>query len=404
MRRLVRALIAATLLLLVVPLSAQAQDGPPIHVTVNAGTYSFGQQADFHVVLSAEREVTTLYFFLQRQGVAHTEAFGVPIAAGTEIDASHSVDLRLYPFPPFSAVTWWWEVGDAAGRVSATAPSTLQYVDSRYSWQSNSVDRVRVHTVVSDPRYVQTALDVAHVNLGRIEEMLQSPALPPVDIYIYPTLSDLRAALEMGGREWVGGQARPELGVILVAVPYNDEFSAQMERDIPHELTHLVVYHLLGAQGYVNVPAWLNEGLATANETWPNPRFDLLVEQADQDGRLIALRDLCVPFPVDAQMAELAYAQSASVVRMIRSRYGDSGIRSLLSAYGDGAGCAGGVERALGMTLEQLEWTWRVELRGMSGWALWFSDNALPLALWAGSLLLATPMVGILRRRTSAAA
>ena len=37
-------------------------------------------------------------------------------------------------------------------------------------------------------------------------------------IFIYPSEQDLQGALNLSGYDWAGGQARPELGVILIGV------------------------------------------------------------------------------------------------------------------------------------------------------------------------------------------
>ena len=205
----------------------------------------------------------------------------------------------------------------------------------------------------------------------------------------------------MAGRSWAGGQARPELGVILVAIPDDNRALSRMERDIPHELTHLVLYSVAGAEGYRHVPAWLDEGLATASELRPDPTLEVILDQAQAEGRLLPLTAICPPFPTDQERALLAYAQSASMVRTVQERYGNAGIRDLLAAYADGAGCESGVERGLGITAHQLERTWRADLMGLSGWMAWLSDNAAPLLLWGIGLILALPMAAVFRRRSS---
>lgn len=395
--RVVPVLLLLLLLALAFPLWAQEE--PPIAVTATSIYYTFGQQATFDIEVSASAGVAALYLYLQEEGKARVEVAPVPFEPETSVRASLQRDLRLHPFPPFGKVTCWWEVRDGAGHRLTTEPSTFQYVDNRFEWQTVAAGSVWVHTVVDDPAYVQAALDIAQSSLLRITHELESPLQERVDIYVYPSLMDLRAALEMAGREWMGGQARPELGVALVAVPFDDEFTARMEQDIPHELTHLVVYQATGPEGYVHVPAWLNEGLATANQMRPDPSLDTLLEQARAEGRLLPLTDLCAPFPSDPQVALLSYAQSASLVRYIRDRYGSAGIRALLAAYADGAGCEGGIVRALDITPERLDLAWRAHLIGISGWTAWLSDNAGWLLLWALGLLVALPMIGTVGRR-----
>jgi hypothetical protein len=51
----------------------------------------------------------------------------------------------------------------------------------------------------------------------------------------------------------------------------------------------------------------------------------------------------------------LAYAQSVSVVRYIQAQYGNQAVRGLVNAFADGADCQSGVQRALGLTLDELK-------------------------------------------------
>ncbi|MCX7855130.1 MAG: peptidase MA family metallohydrolase [Anaerolineae bacterium] len=398
-QRPVRLLPAFLLLIaLLLSLAPGAAAGPatfqeaPITVQEATVTYTFGQQAVFSIQATASTDITALYLYIQSAGSERVEVTSVPVDPGSSVQATFTRDLRLFPFPPFGTVRWWWEVRDGAGHQLTTPPSTFRYEDNRWDWSSRTAGPITVYSPVDDPRYLQAALDIAATSLERISRSLNAPALEKVEIYLYPSLADLQAALRMAGREWMGGQARPELGVILVAVPHDDGYMAQMEQEIPHELTHLLIYRLTGPQGYLYVPAWLNEGLATANQTRPDPNLDSLLERARNEGRLIPVRNLCPPFSTDPAEALLAYAESGSLVRYIRQQYGDSSIRALLQAYADGADCEAGVQRALHITLDQLERAWRADLSGVGKWIVWIADNAPGLALWGLSLLLALPI------------
>jgi hypothetical protein len=148
--------------------------------------------------------------------------------------------------------------------------------------------------------------------------------------------------------------------VVLVAVPAGQGALAQMKRDIPHELTHLLVYQATGA-GYARVPRWLDEGLASANEELAQPAYQLALEAALSSGQLVPLETLCAPFSADAGAAQLSYAQSQSIVQYIRNNYPE-GIHKLLGAYARGATCGGGVEQALGSTLSAFDRNWRATL------------------------------------------
>jgi len=135
-----------------------------------------------------------------------------------------------------------------------------------------------------------------------------------------------------------------------------------MQQSIPHELTHMALFNLLGSQGYAFLPTWLNEGLATYFETRPDPEHAEAIQTAQDDNDLISLTELCAPFPEDPVRAQLAYAQSGSLVHYLRQEYGWTAIRELLWAYADGQACSTGTETVVGRDLTQLDREWRLWL------------------------------------------
>jgi hypothetical protein len=166
--------------------------------------------------------------------------------------------------------------------------------------------------------------------------------------------------MQLGGHRWAGGVAYPELRVILIAAPPNSDGLLAMQQAIPHELTHMALYNLLGSQGYAFLPTWLNEGLATYFETRPDPEYAQALQTAQDENDLIPLTELCAPFPEDPVRAQLAYAQSGSLVHYLRQEYGWTAIRELLSAYADGQACSTGTEAVIRQDLTQLEREWRL--------------------------------------------
>jgi hypothetical protein len=275
----------------------------------------------------------------------------------------------------------------------------LYYADNRYYWQSQPQEHqgisLEAYWVQGDLVFGQRALNVAVEALDRINHELKAPVPGVIRMFIYPSEEDLRSALSLAGYPWAGGQARPELGVILVGIPETFA-SGEMERLIPHELAHLLVYEAT-SRGAGQVPPWLNEGLATAYQGVPDPDLDALVEQALRQDRLFPLEALCAPFPAGEDAARLAYAQSASIVRFLREEYGSQIIRDLLGAYADGASCEGGVNRTLGKSLEGLQSAWLGQLTRRGQFGVVLQDSGVWLAFWALTVLLALPLVGVWR-------
>lgn len=395
-RMAIGSLLVLSLLLVPSPVAAAG-----ITVIESQASYSFAQQVTFTLRAASDAPITQVYLFYRATGNERTQSVNVAIEqTGEEIVATHLHDLRIFPLPPFATVTFWWQIEDSAGRRLATDPQQFEYSDNRFRWEQLGNGNLTVHWVAGqgNPVFGQAALDIAQSSVEEINAELRAP-LPAIHIYIYDSQNNLGAAMMLAGREWISGQAHPELGVIAIAVPPEEGYTARMMRDIPHEITHLLVYQVVTPAGYHYVPEWLDEGLATANERTPNPDHAAILETARAAGRLLPLESLCVPFPPDAQTARLAYAESRSVVEFIRRRYGAPEIRALLAAYAEGASCTAGVQKALGISFNRLETEWLASLTPKAPWRAWLEQTGVWVGLWLLGLLLAVPMIGRLRRR-----
>ncbi len=234
----------------------------------------------------------------------------------------------------------------------------FDYVDDRYPWQSLEGDNLRVHWYAGDMAFGQSALDAARAGLQSIAALLPVSTDNPVDVYIYASAADVQDALGQGGYTWAAGHASPDLGTVLVSITPGEAQSIEMERQIPHELAHVMLYRVLG-ESYNNLPNWLVEGLATMSEQYPNSDYTQVLTVAVENDALLDISSLCGPFPVDASGAILAYAESASFTRYLHDTYGASGLQSLMNTYADGVACDQGAQRALGLPLEQLDRHWR---------------------------------------------
>ena len=372
-----------------------------ITVVESQASHSFAQQVTFTLRATSDAEITQVYLFFQATGDERAESVGIDIQPGREITANHVHELRQSPLPPFATVTFWWQIDDAAGNRLTTESQQFHYTDNRFRWEQAGANGLTVHWIEGhgDPAFGQAALDIARASLEEMNVELQAPLPASVNIYIYDAQDNLDAAMVLTGRSWVSGQAHPELGVAVVAIPFEEGYTSRMMRYIPHEITHLLVYQAVKPASYRYVPEWLDEGLATANERLPTPEYALALDEARTQKQLLPLEDLCVPFPPHSHTAFLAYAQSGSLVRFIREQYGAQGIRALLAAYANGAGCAGGVQEALDVSLSGLETAWQASLEPQAPWRAWVKQIGVWVGLWLLSLLVAVPMIGGLRRR-----
>jgi hypothetical protein len=321
--------------------------------------YTFGKQITFIGVLPPGSKVdsATLYFLAEGELKTRSGAAAVDNAGQVRYVASLVED----PIRVFSTVAYWFEVVLKDGQVLKSERGSLYYEDNRFDWHQRASADFRVHWYEGDEKFAQGLLDVAELGLENIQKYLPPLKLKnPVEIYAYASAQEMRASLQTLGNNWVGAHADPQLGVMVVSLPRGPEQRLEMERQIPHELMHLLLYQWLGV-GYGNLPAWLNEGLASVAELYPNPDYLTLLDKANDGDQLLPIASLCQTFPRDASGAFLAYAQATSFTRYLYQQYGSTGLEKLARAYADGLSCERGVQTALGSTLSQLERGWRGE-------------------------------------------
>lgn len=393
--------LICSLLLLTTVVLAQ-EEGVPV-VEANWQRVRFAESLQFYLTVSSSADITSAvltYRTTHNQGMTVRQ---LDFSPASRVELIHEVDLARHPLKPFVTIEYWWTVSDAAGRQLTTEHQRFSYEDTRFAWQSLAGQNVVVHWYDGGAAFGSLALDVAGRAVDRIRAVID-PSLAlsePFHLYLYASEADLSPALPATGREWVVGQAYPELRIALASVPPGPESASTMRWLVPHELTHLLLYEAMGSD-YGRLPPWLNEGLAVANEQVPDPDEELVLGRAFQSGQLLSLDALCYSFPQQDDQVRLAYAQSASVVRFIQENYGYSAIRGLVEAYSEGFDCWGGVRQALGISLNSLESRWRESL-GAGPQMAFFPRQARPwlllvLASFPLLLLAAQPLAA---RRTN---
>lgn len=119
-------------------------------------------------------------------------------------------------------------------------------------------------------------------------------------------------------------------GIIRVPMRGALDKADELDRVLAHEFTHALVRGL-AARG---VPAWLNEGLASAVESEHTSWAD---QRLKTTGTTISLADLATSFArLSSEQAELAYAGSAIVVRRMLDEAGGYAVAQLLRDLGEG--------------------------------------------------------------------
>lgn len=391
--------IRSVLLVSIGLLASQIGSARAASVTLSdfKATYTFAESISFSVSVSSDTSIQQATLFFQSGGTAPIRQTANPFTSAAQVTLTAQIDLTQIKPAAFSTITYWWEVVDRSGQHSQSAVQALAYIDNRFNWQDFTSNSIRVHWVEGDSGFAASAASIANEALPIIQQQLGAQPPSPIDIYIYATTQQLRSTVELAGRPWLGGLARPEFGVVLVAIANDDSALVNMRRDIPHELTHLLVF-VSATPNYNKVPHWLDEGLASLYEQEPNPSQAVALQNAFNTNQLIPIVTLCDAFPADASSAMIAYAESRGVVQQIVNEYGSAGLQALLAAYRDGATCEAGVERGLKDSLAGLELKWKSTLAPGSG----ASSVIVGVAPWLLLIaLIAVPLLGLLPKRKS---
>jgi hypothetical protein len=365
----------------------RAQSGT-IQVTGVQVEFFFGDHVTFMANIQPAAEVKEALVFFQNIGDTSTRY--VQLAVGADGNAAYRVPVADAALRPFARIDFRFRITRTNGEVFNSPEYSFIYYDNRIAWQTMGNGEVNVHWYDGDTAFGQGALDTAAASLQSFNALIPVQMSAAVDVYIYATTADLQSAT--GGQSWEAGHASPDLGVVLVSISPGEDQMLVMRREIPHEMAHVLLYQRIGA-GYNQLPTWLNEGIASLAELYPNADYQTAVQTAGANDSLLPLTSLCGPFPTDASSAFLAYAESDRVTRYIQSTYGTSTLQALVLAYANGLSCEQGTQRAIGISLSQLDLRWRQsELGGQaSGVAL---QNLLPYLVIL-VIILAVPVLSI---------
>jgi hypothetical protein len=365
--------------------------------------YNFGEGSIvFSARLQSDTPVDKAIIFIHPDGSPNTVTRPAQVKAlsAGQYEISYPLDQAEGMLRPFSQPTYYYEVSFKGDNRFRSDTFTFDYSDNRFRWKTRLEAPIRIHWYSRDETFGQNVLDTALKGLERVKEFIPVDSPENVDYYIYNSTTDLDAVLNTfeGGR--VVGHADPDLGVVTVVIPTGPDAELLSEQRIPHELMHILLYRN-NPDGYARIPTWLNEGLASAAELYPNPDYRILLESALKKGALLSMAGLCPPFPRDISSAQLAYAQAASFTRYLYSTFGRTKMNELLGKYIDGLGCERAIEATFGVSLRSIELQWRQETLGENA-SLTGLGNLLPYALLMLGLVLIPISIGalpILRRR-----
>ncbi|BAJ64020.1 peptidase MA family metallohydrolase [Anaerolinea thermophila] len=329
----------------------------------------FGKSITFQATIRSETPLESVLLVLQGNQ-KQPEIFPMSLSETGEV--IYRLETSARKIRPFTRLEYQFRVRLQNGREILSPMYSVRYEDTRFPWETTTNDSITVYWYERAPDFGQTALNVAEEGLRSAQRLLPVPLQSPITIYIYNSSQDIREVLQSSS-PWIAGHAAPEDNLILVSIVQGLEERLELERQIPHEIMHILQLQYLGEK-ISQQPIWLIEGLASVSELYPNPNYLQALEQSAIENRLLPLTSLCTAFPRDASGAFLAYAESDSFVRYLYRSFGATGLQNLMTQYHDGMGCEQGFEKAFTYSLTQMESRWKQEELRVSPEALVFRN------------------------------
>ncbi len=358
--------------------------------------YTYGKQVTFQAKYKPVNLVKEVFLFFQPSG---EDIRLVQMELNPQGEVIYSYDLTTHFLRPFSRTEFWFQAELVDGEKVESPRQAFDYIDNRETWQSLDNGSIQVNWIKGDLFYGQDALNSAAAGAKTALSIFPGQDLSGLRIYLYDSASAMQEALNNSPASWAVGQASPDLNIIVVSIMPGIDQQLEMDRQIPHEIMHVLLYQLVH-DNYNNVPMWLSEGLSSIAETYANPDYERALSRAVSENSLLPLNVLCGNFPQDASNAFLAYAQSDSFVHFLQNKFGNNGLLNLVQAYQNGYSCEEGVVAATGSALSQLDYRWRQESLGIDTGFL-AVQNMLPYLMVAGILVLVPLIVAwaVIRRK-----
>ena len=313
--------------------------------------------------LNAEHntEITNVEFFYRISGRGVTSRNVANFEPGISVEAEFRINQRAFYFPPGTEIEYWWKLTDANGNSLKTDPAAYLYLDNRYEFKTRTNERLTLYWYNGNRAFGEALFQQAVKALDRLETDVGVTITQPIKVFIYGNHDDLLNAISVGAREWTGGVAYTEHGVVIIGIA-PDHLAWGLEA-MTHELTHLVI-HQATDNPYSDLPTWLNEGVAVYNES-PDAlpeEYAEAIEDAAAGNALFTLRTLSSSFPADPEDARLAYGQSAAVFHFMIDTYGSDAIAHLFEIFAEGSLPDKALQQALGEDTISLDNAFRASL------------------------------------------
>lgn len=335
----------------------QANAQGSIEVVDQTATYLFNNWIHFAVHVQSSLGLQEGFVFYQFAGNEQTWVYEGEWEEEQTLEIRVPLDSENQP-APFTELEYWFRFASDHGDIFESQHYTLYYDDNRYAWQTLENAPFTLYWYSGDEAFARSVLAAAQQGISRSREFLPLADPQSVIIRVYDNAEDVQLIAQQAGFNWLAGHTDPQLGLLLLSLPPGPQQSLEVQRQVPHEIGHLMLYET-SAAAYYRLPYWFNEGLASNIEIYSDPAGAELLDLAYAQDDLVPFFSLCKAFPQDSASARLAYTQSAAFVRYLFEKYKLAGFALLVDAYAQNDDCVNASVADFGKDLVTLEAEWR---------------------------------------------
>lgn len=338
------------------PANAQpAEDGPVVQGTRFENSWPDSVVVTALVDDAAEVESATFLYTILPEGALTREAADISKGDVTRIRAEFPTRNPQLWIPAGADFEWRWEFVYESGKKFETEPQIWRYEDPRFEWQSLREGDLEVAWY--DNRAVaETMLREGLEALAEISPFLGLEELIPIKIYVWASTEDARQVERIESERFeeqvVTGGTRVLADLVHIYQP-----SRWVVR---HELTH-VLTKLAGEGPYGDLPAWLDEGMATIAEgDWLDRRGGALQFAINND-QVLSLRSMESPSNRPG-FVDIFYGQSAAIVLYLLNEYGSEKMNELFAIFKQGSSVEDALAKVYGLSRDELDNDWRASV------------------------------------------
>ena len=354
----IAALVALAWHSLALPTSVDAQsadNGPTVQGTRFENSWPDSVIVTALVDDAALVESATFLYTILPEGALTREAAEIDQGDVTRVRAEFPTrDPQLW-IPAGADFEWRWEFVSTSGEKFETEPQIWRYEDPRFEWESLKEGDLEV--VWYDDRGVaETMLREGLEALDEISPFLGLDELIPIKVYVWASTEDARQVERIESERFeesvITGGTRVLADLVHIYQP-----SRWVVR---HELTH-VLTKLAGEGPYGDLPAWLDEGMATIAEgDWLNRRGGALQFAINND-EVLSLRSMESPSNRPG-FVDIFYGQSAAIVLYLIQEYGADRMNELFSTFKEGSSVDDALIKVYGFNRDELDNEWRASV------------------------------------------